>query len=429
MRNLSEGRKSVLGVIGAVILTAVPPAFAYGQAQDQAVNAQAKAIHDAAMVVDAHEGTPQQFLDDGYDIGADDPNNQEFISLDRAHAGNLGAVFFSIWVNPSLYKDHYAKRALDLIETVHEQVERHGERAALAVSADQIEEAHRQKKLALLMGMEGGQPIENDLRLLHEYYRLGVRYMTPTWNNSKEGAEPGAAADDGTAEHHEGLTDFGKKVVEEMNRMGMMVDVSRASDKAFTDVMETTKAPVIASHSGARALADVPWNMSDDMLKAVAKNGGVVNVGFASMFLDANIAKAAAAEHHRLKAAVVEFKAQQKVAGNVIGDADIQKFEREWLSKNKLPRAPFKSLIDQIDHVAKVAGVEHTGISGDFSGVDFSVEGINSAVDLPKVTAALLERGYDAEAIKKIMGGNMLRVMRDVERIGAQTRGDNPAAK
>jgi membrane dipeptidase len=429
MRNLGELRAGVLELVGAALLAGAPVVFACGYAQDQAVNDQAKAIHDAAIVVDAHEDTPQRFLDDGYDLGADDPNNQEFISLDRAHAGNLGAVFFSIWVNPDLYKDHYAKRALDLIDTVHEQVERHGERTALAVSADEIEEAHRQKKLAVLMGMEGGHPIENDLRLLHEYYRLGVRYMTPTWSNSNEWADAGADAENANGGKQEGLTDFGKKVVEEMNRLGMMVDMSHVSDKTFWDVMATTKAPVIASHSAARALTDVPRNMSDDMLKAVAKNGGVVNVAFASMFLDANIAKAAIPQHQRMLAATAEFKAQQKAAGNVIGDADIQKFELEWLGKNKLPRAPFKSLIDQIDHVAKIAGVDHTGIGGDFDGVDFSVEGINSAADLPKVTAALLERGYDAEAIKKILGGNMLRVMRDVERIGAQTRGDNPSAK
>jgi membrane dipeptidase len=429
MRNLGELRAGVLGVLGAAFFAGAPAVFAYGYAQDQAVNDQSKAIHDAAIVVDAHEDTPQRFLDDAYDLGADDPNNQEFISLDRAHAGNLGAVFFSIWVDPTAYKDHYAKRALDLIDAIHEQVERHGERAALAVSADEIEQAHRQKRLALLMGMEGGHPIENDLGLLRDYYRLGVRYMTLTWSNSNEWADSSSDTDDANVEHHEGLTDFGKKVVEEMNRLGMMADVSNVSDKVFADVMETTKAPVIASHSAARALTDVPRNMSDDMLKAVAKNGGVVNVAFASMFLDANIAKAAVPQRQRLQAAVAEFKAQQKAAGNMVGNADIQKFEQDWLGKNKLPRAPFKSLIDHIDHVAKVAGVDHTGIGGDFNGADFFPEGMNSAADLPKVTAALRERGYDAEAIKKILGGNMLRVMRDVERIGAQTRGDNPSVK
>src|SRR6201993_4896240 len=257
------------------------------QSTPPAVSAKALQIHNSALIVDTHADTPQRFLEGGFDIGNSDPKDVGHVSLDKARAGNLDAEFFSIWVEPS-YKGQYAHRAVDLIDSVYEQAARHPDRMMMAISTDDIERAHKQKKLAALMGIEGGHAIENDLRLLREFYRLGVRYMTLTWSNTNEWADSSGDITDPKVQHHNGLTDFGKEVVLEMNRLGMMVDISHVADKTFYDAIATTKAPVIASHSSARALTSHPRNMTDDMLRAVTKNGGVVQVNFFSAFVDEN---------------------------------------------------------------------------------------------------------------------------------------------
>ena len=210
------------------------------------------------------------------------------MSLDKARRGNLGAEFFSIWVDPDTNQGHFARHTFDLIDSVYEQAARHPDRMMMAFSVADIERAHREHKLAALMGIEGGHSIENDMHLLRDYYRLGVRYMTLSWSNTNEWADSSGDMDDPKFQHHNGLTDFGKQVVLEMNRLGMMVDISHVADKTFWDAIATTKAPVIASHSSSRALVDAPRNMTDDMLRAVAKNGGVVQVNFFSGFDDEN---------------------------------------------------------------------------------------------------------------------------------------------
>jgi len=290
----------------------------------------------------------------------------------------------------------------------------------MSFSAEDIERTHEQHKLAALMGIEGGHSIENDIHLLRDFYRLGARYMTLTWSNTNEWADSSGDLDDPTVSHHNGLTDFGKQVVLEMNRLGMMVDISHVSDKTFWDVIATTKSPVIASHSSARALLDTPRNLTDEMLRAVARNGGVVNVAFASGFVDAEFGRAAYAQHERLLAAVGVYNAKRQAAGEPVTPEDSQRFSLEWLDKNKISRAPLKSLIDHIDHVVKVAGVDQVGLGSDFDGTNFFPKGIDSATDLPKITQALLDRGYMPNDIKKILGGNMLRVFRDVERVSRE---------
>src|SRR5712691_4419905 len=233
------------------------------------VSAKARQIHESALVIDTHADTPQRFLDENYDIGSTDPKYHGHVSLDKAKAGNLGAEFFSIWVEPQTNQGHFARHTLDLIDSVYEQADRHPDRMMMAFSVDDIERAHKQKKLAALMGIEGGHSIENDIHLLRDYYRLGVRYMTLSWSNTNEWADSSGDIDDAKVAHHNGLSDFGKQVVLEMNRLGMMVDISHVADKTFWDVIATTKGPVIASHSSARALVDAPRNMTDEMLQAV----------------------------------------------------------------------------------------------------------------------------------------------------------------
>jgi membrane dipeptidase len=401
----------VLATSSASPQSAAPP--------DETVSSKARAIHDSALVVDTHADTPQRFLDEGFDIGSTDPNDIGHITLDKAHRGNLGAEFFSIWVEPGTNQGHFAKHTFDLIDSVYEQAARHPDRMMMAFSVADIERAHKEHKLAALMGIEGGHSIENDMHLLRDYYRLGVRYMTLSWSNTNEWADSSGDINDSKVEHHNGLTDFGKQVVLEMNRLGMMVDISHVADKTFWDAIATTKAPVIASHSSARALVDAPRNMTDDMLRAVTKNGGVVQVNFFSGFDDQTYWDASRAQAKEKDAAIQAFIEKKKSDGQPVTYIDTDRIEREWTAK--LQRPPFKVLIDHIDHIAKVAGIDHVGLGSDFDGVSGATpQGMDSAADLPKITQALLDRGYSADDIKKILGGNILRVFRQVETVSRE---------
>ncbi|HSZ60545.1 MAG TPA: dipeptidase [Terriglobales bacterium] len=392
------------------------PLFAAAQTP---VSKKAMEIQNSAIVIDTHADTPQRFLDENYDIGSTDPKDHGHISLNKAKAGNLGAEFFSIWVEPETNQGHFAHHTLDLIDSVYEQAARHPDRMMMAFSVADIERAHHEHKLAALLGIEGGHSIENDIRLLRDYYRLGVRYMTLSWSNTNEFADSSGDINNPQVEHHNGLTEGGKQVVHEMNRLGMLVDVSHVADKTFYDTIAVTKAPVIASHSSARALTNHARNMTDDMLRAVAKNGGVVQVNFYSAFVDENFRKAAEAQAKDRNAATKANAEQLKAAGEAVTYLDGDRIEREWYAK--IPRPPLSSLIDHIDHIAKIAGVDHVGLGSDFDGVSGATpDGIDSAADLPKITQALLDRGYSASDIRKILGGNLLRVFGEAERVSRE---------
>ena len=400
-----------------LLFASLVPAFS--QDAVPTVSAKARQIHESALIIDSHADTPQRFLDENFDIGSTDPKDYGHVSLDKAKAGNLGAEFFSIWVEPETNQGHFARHTLDLIDSVYEQAARHPDRMMMAFSVDDIERAHKQKKLAALVGIEGGHSIENDIHLLRDYYRLGIRYMTLSWSNTNEWADSSGDINNPKIEHHNGLTDFGKQVVLEMNRLGMLVDISHVADKTFYDTIAATKAPVIASHSSARALTNHPRNMTDDMLRTVAKNGGVVQVNFYNAFIDEDYRKAAEAQAKDRDAAVKAYADQIKAAGKTVTYLDNDRIEREWAAK--IPRPPFKSLIDHIDHIAKVAGVDYVGLGSDFDGVSGATpQGIDSAADLPKITQALLDRGYSADDIRKILGGNLLRVFREAERVSRE---------
>jgi membrane dipeptidase len=393
-------------------------------ASDMIISARARQIHNSAIIVDTHADTPQRFLDEGFDVGSTDPKDIGHISLDKARRGNLGAEFLSIWVEPETNQGHFARHTFDLIDSVYEQAARHPDSMMMAFSVADIERAHHEHKLAALMGIEGGHSIENDIHLLRDYYRLGVRYMTLSWSNTNEWADSSGDIDDPKVQHHNGLTDFGKQVVLEMNRLGMMVDISHVADKTFWDTIATTKAPVIASHSSARALVDAPRNMTDDMLRAVAKNGGVVQVNFYSGFDDADFRKAMEAQAKDQAAAIQQYTDQLKAEGKPVNYVEINRIEREWMAR--IPRPPLKSLIDHIDHIAKIAGIDHVGLGSDFDGVSGATpQGIDSAADLPKITQSLLDRGYTAIDIHKILGGNLLRVFSQVERVSQEMQAAN----
>jgi membrane dipeptidase len=417
------------------LLFAAIPALAWNQNSASPSSTMTKpkaltpeAVHRSAIVIDTHADTPQRFLDENFDLG--DPLNGGDWNLETARKGNLGAEFFSIWVDPARFKGQYAHRTLDLIDAVKQQVARHSDQMELVTSPEGIERAHREHKIAALMGIEGGHSIEDSLGLLRQYYALGVRYMTLTWANSNGWADSSGDIDDKSVPHTEqGLNEFGKDVVYEMNRLGMMVDVSHVSDRTFFRTLNISRAPVIASHSSARALDDAPRNMSDNMLRAIAtyggpnSKGGVVMVNFYSAFLSEDYRKAQKAMEPEVQKQIDALKAKNKAEGKETAQAEIDKLQRS--AADRIPRPPFSVLIDHIDHIAKVAGVDHVGLGSDFDGINGQLpQGIDSPADLPKITAALMARGYSAEDCRKILGGNLLRVFREVEEVSKELQSE-----
>src|SRR5919201_2714300 len=314
------------------------------------------ALLAALFVVDGNADTPQFLLDLGTDLTQ---AGEQMVDLPKARQGRLGGEFFSIWVDPDFYGAHPARRALDLIDALHLQLERHPRQLALARTAAEVVAAQKAGKLAVLMGVEGGHALEGDLRMLRIFHRLGVRYMTLTWSNTNELGDSSGDAQKPEVKHHGGLTALGRQAVEEMNRLGMLVDISHVADKTFFDALAVSKAPVIASHSSCRALTDHPRNMTDEMLRAVAKNGGVVMVNFFSGFVDEGFRKAFEALRPEADKAIAAINEKYK--------DDPAARTRAWFTAGggicaRVPRPPMKSLIDHIEHVARVAGVDHAGI-------------------------------------------------------------------
>jgi membrane dipeptidase len=386
-------------------------------------------VERSAIIIDTHADTPQRFVDENYDLA--DPLKGGNWNLESAQKGNLGAEIFSIWVEPTLYKGQYARRTLVLIDGVKQQVAKHSDKMMFVTSPEGIELAHREHKIAALMGIEGGHSIEDSLALLRQYYALGVRYMTLTWSNSTSWADSSGDIDDTSIPHtKEGLSEFGKDVVYEMNRLGMMVDISHVSDRTFYRTLIITRAPVIASHSAARALTDAPRNMTDDMLRAIANSGGpgskggVVQVNFYSAFISQKYRDAQKAQKPEVDKAVQALKDKYKAEGKEAPADEVEKLQRQFA--DRIPRPPLSDLIDHIDHIAKVAGVDHVGLGSDFDGVTGQLpEGIDSPADIPKITAALMQRGYSPEDCRKILGGNLLRVFHEVEAVSKQLQTEN----
>ena len=378
------------------------------QTRDQGLWQRALQIHRRAIVIDTHNDVTTPMTNDDYDLSGTPPTPYR-TSIERMKKGGLTAEFFSLYVKP-WYVEHggAARRTLDMIDSVYRAIERHPRDLMLATSVADIRRAKRQGKVAALMGIEGGHAIEDSLPTLREFYRLGVRYMTLTWNNTNNWADAGR----GEKKHH-GLSDFGKDVVREMNRLGMMVDVSHVSDETMSDALDVSKAPIIASHSSARALSNVPRNIPDDLLKRIAKNGGVVQVNFYSEFVDEKTVGPQSDEREaRLKAQQAEIDAKYKDDPERRGE-ESDKLE----AANPLPPLPISKLIDHIDHIVKVAGIDHVGIGADFDGANDMPEGAQDVSMLPNITYELLKRGYSEQDIRKILGENLLRAFAEVERV------------
>lgn len=371
----------------------------------------AKKLHFSAIVVDTHDDTTQRFLDGGFDIGA--RNALGSIDIPRMKEGGLGALFFSVWMPSKITGPDAVKRAIDQIDLVREQVREHSQDLVLVTTVDGIREAHRQGRIAALIGVEGGHMIASDLGVLRTFAALGARYMTLTHSGNCEWAD--SSTDKPV---HNGLTDFGKEVVRQMNRLGMIVDVSHVSDKTLADVLQVSEAPVFASHSSCRAICDAPRNMSDDMMRALAAKGGVIQINYHVGFLSQEFRNAEKAHPEWDKAIALEV---QKRCGDREGCQLIEgdRITREYVARGDLPKVEWTKIIEHIDHAVKVAGIDHVGLGSDFDGANMPF-GMEDASKLLKITRALVEKGYSEGDVRKILGENTLRVMGEVERVSRE---------
>ena len=370
------------------------------------VTPRALRVYREAFVIDTHNDMPSRILEDGYDPDVRHAPGfgprEGHTDLPRLVESEITAQFMSAWVSSSYAHRPGASfgRAMEQVSTIRTWVDRHPDRLRFATTAADVRRAKREGMIAILIGVEGGHAIESSLDRLRELHERGVRYLTLTWNNGLPWA--GSAMGEGGTRTG-GLTDFGRAVVREMNRLGMLVDISHVSDSTFYDAVAVSTAPVIASHSSARALAGSPRNLTDDQLRAVARTGGVVNVNFFSRFLDDEYRARAEAAEARVQAAQ---HSEPDTAG-----ANARIMARRDSLFAAIPPTPFGVLIDHIDHVARVAGVDHVGLGSDFDGVSALPHGMEDVTRLPRIAQALLDRGWSATDVAKVLGGNMLRVM------------------
>lgn len=405
---------------GAVLVCAGLLLSAAGSPAAERIPAEAVAVHRDAIVIDGHNDVPTLILDFGFDLGLDGWERGDrwgwpyliapwlpgrpaperlrtHTDLRRLAAGGVDAQFFSIWPSAAYYdaddprSGRSLARANEMIDAMEGQLTRHAGRLELARSSADIRRIAAEGKIAALLGVEGGHAIEHDLANLRALYARGVRYMTLTWSFSHSWADSSGDPLQRADRLHGGLTEFGESVVREMNALGMLVDISHVSDETFWDALRVSTAPVIASHSSVRALAPHPRNLSDEMLAAVAANGGVVMINFSTMYLDARKTTPRA-------------------------------YAWDWLRHAGGSATTVEHVVDHIDHVVRVAGIDHVGIGSDFDGTPFLPEGLQHVGEFPNLTAALLARGYADGDVRKILGENLLRVLDAAQRVSVKNR-------
>ncbi|HEV3468886.1 MAG TPA: dipeptidase [Pyrinomonadaceae bacterium] len=363
------------------------------------------------VTIDMHADTVQFIVDEGADINV--RRTDTHLDAERMREGGLDAQFFSIWVEPNLYGAGGARavaRADEQINAVRALAERRPDVWTLATTAAGIRRAAAEGKLAALMGLEGGYAIDERLENVGRYYELGVRYMSPTWTHSL----PWAGSSGDAAGRTRGLSDFGREVVREMNRLGMMVDVSHVSDPTFWDIVETSSKPVIATHSNARAIVAEPRNLTDEMIRAVARTGGVVCVVFYPAFVEPGWQAKKEAVDAEIAALVNEAGQKAAGRGSFRRIARDRVREREYLKR--LPPVSAARVADHLDHIVRLVGVAHVGLGSDFDGIQAVPSDLSSVAHFPNLTAELRRRGYTEEEIGQILGGNILRVMEEVEK-------------
>jgi membrane dipeptidase len=378
------------------------------------ITQQAHDLHFSSIVVDTHDDTTQRLLDPKFNLAARHTDGS--IDIPRMREGGLDAIFFSIWIPGTVTGPAAVRRAEDQIAAVRQAVARNPNDLVLCTTANEIRAAKKSKKIAMLMGVEGGHMINNSLATLDQFFTLGVRYMTLTHTVNTEWADSS-----GDKPAHDGLTPFGKQVVTEMNKLGMMVDISHVADKTFYDVLAVSEAPVMASHSSCRALCTAPRDMTDDMIKALAAKGGVIQINYHVGFLSQKFQDASRANPELGKQ--IEVEAKKRCAGNEACELiEADKITRDYVAQGKLPRVEWTEIIDHIDHAVKLVGADHVGLGSDFDGADMPY-GMEDATHLPQITNALLAKGYSPADIQKILGGNTLRLMQDVEAVARKMGG------
>lgn len=378
------------------------------------ISSRARDLHFRSLVIDTHADTTQRLLGSDFDLGAVHADGS--IDIPRMREGGVAAVFFAIWIPGTVTGGEAVRRALGQIEAVRRHVARHGRDLAFARTAQDIRDARAAGQIAVLLGLEGGHMLNHDLGVLREYASLGVRYMTLTHVRNTDWAD--ASTD---AAVHNGLSDFGKDVIREMNRLGMAVDVSHASDKAVADALEASEAPVFASHSSCHALCATPRNLRDGLIRALAAKGGVIQINFHAGFISQRFRDAEGANPELQRE--IEAEAERRSGGDdsrsLIESGNVV---REMVALGKLPRVDWTDIVDHIDHAVEIAGVDHVGLGSDFDGADMPC-GMEDASHLPRITDALLDRSYSEEDIQKILGGNTLRFLQNVEALAKPMRG------
>jgi membrane dipeptidase len=373
----------------------------------EGLSSRARQVHFSSLVFDTHADTPQRLLFDQFDLAKRDAEG--CVDIPRLREGGVGAIFFALWVPVEITGSAATKRARDLLNATLNQIKLYSADLSLATTVEDIRAARAYGKIAVLLGIEGGHAIDSDLGILSEFHARGVRYMTLTHNAATEWAD---SSND--APRHHGLTNFGKQVILEMNRLGMLVDVSHVSDATFYDVLRTSRAPVIASHSCCRALCDAPRNLDDAMIKALAAKGGVIHITFHDSFLSQEYATA-----NRLLSS--DNSEHQRAVNRKFGDNEAQKlmewqrWSDEFIRLGKLPQVSWEKIVEHVDYAARLIGADHVGLGSDFDGA-FMPLGMEDASKFPLITEGLLARGYSEADIKKILGENTLRVMDDVAR-------------
>ena len=366
-----------------------------------------KKIHEEAIVIDTHNDVLSSATMKGLNIEKD-LTGKTHSDLARFKKGGVDIQVFSIFCDERFGKDTAFKYANIEIDSLYAIVARNGDKTMMVTNPSQLQQAVRQKKLGCMMGVEGGHMIEDNLANLDAFYQRGVRYMTLTWNNSTSWAT--SALDETTKKdslQHKGLNEFGKQVVKRMNELGMMVDVSHVGEQTFWDAMAITTKPVIASHSCVYSLCPIFRNLKDDQIKAIGKNGGVIHLNFYSGFVDSNYR----GRQRQFMAVHQKEVDSLKAIGSVNYEID------EWLAKTYPAEAAslrptLAQLVDHLDYIVKLVGVDHVGIGSDFDGISSSPQGLDDVTDLPRLTKALLERGYSKKEVEKILGGNFIRVFK-----------------
>jgi membrane dipeptidase len=374
----------------------------------QSVSDQAKKLQSSSIVIDTHDDTTQRLLDPKFDLSV--RHNDGNIDIPRMKEGGLSAIFFSIWIPSKILGPEAVKKALDQIDAVRELVRKNPNDLLLATSAADVREAKNKHKIAVLMGVEGGHMMGNDLSVLRTFAALGVRYMTLTHMDNNEWAD--SSTDKPT---HNGLTDFGKDVIREMNRLGMIVDIAHVSDKTFYDALETSKAPIFSSHSSCRAICQAPRNMTDDMIRDLAKHGGVIQINYHVGFLSQEFRDYEKAHPEAEKEINEEVKKRcgdNEACRLTTGDQVV----RDLMQASKLPKVDWTVIVEHIDHAVKIAGADHVGLGSDFDGAVMPL-GMQDVTHIPQITDALLKKGYSESDIRKILGENTLRVLTQVEQV------------